>query len=64
MTKPKLIEITVDPAGKSTLQTQGFAGQGCKDASRFLERALGQVTSDRATPEMHQAAGQQIGGKQ
>ncbi|MFI5379028.1 MAG: DUF2997 domain-containing protein [Tepidisphaerales bacterium] len=50
------IEITVSPQGETTVQTKGFAGSSCKDASRFIERALGRVQSDQATAEMYQPA--------
>ncbi|MDB5319502.1 MAG: hypothetical protein JWN40_1133 [Phycisphaerales bacterium] len=49
------IEIIVSPTGQTRLTTRGYAGTACKDASRALERALGAVQSDVATPEMHQA---------
>ena len=39
----KVIEIVVDPKGQTILQTKGFAGPSCRDASRLLEAALGRV---------------------
>ena len=36
------IEITVTAKGETTVQTKGFAGSCCRDASRFIEEALGQ----------------------
>ena len=36
------IEITVSPIGQTTVQTKGFAGSSCRDASKFIEQALGQ----------------------
>ena len=50
------IEIIVDPSGAARLQTRGFAGPGCREASRLLEQALGTVSSDAPTPEMYQLA--------
>ena len=47
----KIIEILVSPDGQTRLQTKGFAGTSCQDASRFLEQALGVKTSDQRTPE-------------
>ena len=38
----KTIEITVDPVGSVSVKTNGFTGSSCKDASRFIEQALGQ----------------------
>lgn len=47
----QIIEVTILPNGKSKVQTKGFSGADCKQASKFLEAALGQVTSDRLTNE-------------
>jgi hypothetical protein len=51
----KTIEIIVDPAGEARLQTRGYGGASCRDASRLLEQALGTVQSDMPTPEMYQS---------
>jgi hypothetical protein len=48
------IEIIVSPTGETTVQTRGFSGSSCRDASKALERALGIVQSDAPTAEMHQ----------
>ena len=50
------IEIIIDTKGEATVQTKGFAGTTCKDASRFIERALGEVRQDTPTAEMYQPA--------
>ena len=47
------IEITVTPTGESTVQTKGFTGSSCRDASRFVEQALGQRTGEKLTAEFH-----------
>ena len=52
----KKIIITVSPTGETTVQTSGYTGPACKDASRFIEEALGQATAERLTPEYHQRA--------
>lgn len=52
----KTIEITIDTKGEVSVQTKGFSGASCKDASKALEEALGIVRSDTATPEMYQSA--------
>ena len=52
------IEIVIDTTGAARLQTKGFAGPACRDASRVLEQALGTVSSDTPTAEMYQAATQ------
>jgi hypothetical protein len=51
----KTIEIIVSPKGETTVTTKGFAGSSCKEASKFIEQALGQQTSERLTAEFHQA---------
>jgi hypothetical protein len=49
----KTIEIIVSATGQVHLQTKGFAGPACRQASRFLENALGIITADQPTPEIH-----------
>ncbi len=58
----KAIEITVGPRGETTVQTLGFSGSECREASRFVERALGRRTAETLTAEFHQGvqAGQQL----
>jgi len=51
----KTIEITVSPTGQTTIQTKGFAGNSCQEASRFLEQALGVRQSDDRTSEFYQS---------
>ena len=50
----KTIEITVDPQGNSRVETRGFAGGACREASRFLETALGRRAAETLTAEFHQ----------
>jgi len=52
---PRLIEVTVSPKGEVTVQTRGYAGEGCLKASQFLE-SLGVVTADRKTAEFYETA--------
>jgi hypothetical protein len=47
----RIIEIIVSPTGQTNIETKGFAGSSCRDASRFLEEALGVKTEDRPTAE-------------
>lgn len=47
------IEIIVLPAGESRLETKGFSGSSCRDASRFLEATLGKPVREQLTPEFH-----------
>jgi hypothetical protein len=58
----KVIEITVDGKGQTKVETRGFPGSECREASRFVEQALGQPTGERLTTEFYQdqAAEQQL----
>ena len=49
----RIIEITVSPAGETTVQTKGYAGADCLQASQFLEQALGLPVADRKTAEFY-----------
>ena len=51
----KIIEITITAKGETSVQTRGFAGSSCRDASRFIEQALGERIGEQLTPEFHQA---------
>lgn len=55
----KTIEIIVAADGQSRIETKGFAGSTCRDASRFLEAALGTTTSETLTAEFHEGQPQQ-----
>lgn len=55
----RTIEITVRPDGQTQVETHGFVGPDCQTASRFLERALGQTTSETFKPEFHQTSSSQ-----
>ncbi len=50
----KTIEITVGPKGEATVRTRGFAGPECREASRYVEQALGRRTAEAFTAEFHQ----------
>jgi hypothetical protein len=51
----KTIVITIDPKGNSRVETKGYQGDECREASRFVEQALGRRTSETLTAEYHQA---------
>jgi Protein of unknown function (DUF2997) len=55
----RIIEVVVSPTGETTVQTKGYAGADCLQASRFLEQALGVNTTDRKTAEYHETANAQ-----
>ena len=48
------IEIHITPDGKTNIQTKGFSGPACREASRFIEDALGKRLSERLTTDFHQ----------
>jgi hypothetical protein len=52
----KTIEVTIRPDGRTSLETRGFAGEECRQASRFLEDALGRKTAESLTAEFYQSA--------
>ncbi len=47
----KQIELIVSPDGSTRLETKGFAGSQCQQASRFLEQTLGQKQSEQMTAD-------------
>ena len=55
----KTIEIVVSPTGQTQVQTKGFVGSQCRQASQFIEQALGKQTHEKLTAEFHQWASQQ-----
>ena len=56
----RIIEIVVSPTGQTDVQTKGFTGGECREASKFLEEALGRRVNETLTAEFHQAANQQV----
>jgi len=51
----RIIEVVISPTGETTVQTKGYAGSDCLQASKFLEQALGVTTTERKTAEYHQS---------
>ena len=49
----RVIEVTVSPTGEATVQTKGYAGGDCLQASKFLEQSLGVVARERKTAEFY-----------
>jgi hypothetical protein len=49
----KTIDVIVAPDGSSRVQTNGFTGSQCKEASRFLEQALGTIQSEQLTADFY-----------
>lgn len=50
------IIVTVGTDGDVKVEVKGHRGPGCKALSQKIEQALGEVTKDEPTREMHQAA--------
>jgi hypothetical protein len=48
------IEVLVSPTGEVSVQTRGYTGSDCLQASKFLEQSLGIITTDRRTTEFYQ----------
>jgi hypothetical protein len=51
----KIIEIIVSPKGETKLETKGFAGAECREASKFVEQALGVSAGEQMTAEFHES---------
>lgn len=47
----KEIEVVVDEQGEVALNPIGFAGRNCREATRFIEAALGMVKTRRDKAE-------------
>lgn len=57
---PRIIEVLISPQGETTVQTKGYSGGDCLQASKFLEQALGVVSRETKTAEFFsQAAAEQ-----
>jgi hypothetical protein len=52
----RIIEVIVSPQGETSVQTKGFSGSECLQASKWLEQALGLATNDHKTTEYYQPA--------
>ena len=60
----KSIQVIIDTNGHTRIETQGFAGAACRQASKGLEEALGIVESDRPTAELYQQAKEKEAARQ
>ena len=50
----KVIRVIVGPRGETRVETRGFTGGECREASRFIEQALGQPVGEQLTAEFYQ----------
>jgi hypothetical protein len=55
----QIIEVIFSSTGATRIQTLGFSGSCCQDASRFLERALGTCVIEQRTAEFYEATNNQ-----
>lgn len=49
----QVIEIIVSPKGETIVQTRGFTGSSCRNASQLIEEALGKRNGERLTSEFY-----------
>lgn len=47
------IRITIPPTGTVTVETDGFVGRDCEEATRPIERELGVVSERERKPEYY-----------
>ena len=61
----QIIEVIISTDGQTKIETKGFQGPSCRDASYFIEEALGSRLSEQLTGEFHQSqvSGQIIRGE-
>jgi hypothetical protein len=52
----KCIEVIVAPDGSTRVETRGFWGNECCQASQFLEAALGKPRGEQLTAEFYQTS--------
>ncbi len=52
----RIIEVIVTVKGETSIQTRGYVGSDCLQASKFLEEALGAVTQEVKTSDFYAAA--------
>ena len=58
---PPTIEVHISPTGETTIQTRGFAGPACQQATKALEAALGLKQSETLTAEYHLTTNEEAG---
>ena len=58
------IEVIVSPTGETRVETKGFAGASCRNASRALEQALGSQSDEQLTREYFQFTRQSLQQRQ
>ena len=56
----KTINLLVRPNGETILETRGFSGEQCQQASRFLEQALGHTVHAQRTAEFYESTTERV----
>ena len=51
----KTIDVIVSRDGSTRVETHGFAGTQCKEASQFLEQALGLKQNEKLTADFYRS---------
>ncbi len=51
----KTIDVIVSRDGSTRVETHGFAGTQCKEASQFLEQALGLKQNEQLTADFYRS---------
>lgn len=57
----KQIEVVVSPEGEVVINAVGFKGQGCEQATKALEQAMGTSGKRTKKPEWTQQSTQKVG---
>jgi len=60
----RTIEVVILTNGETRVETKGFVGSECREASRFIEAALGTASAETLTAEFHQTQEQHHHTKQ
>jgi len=55
------IDVLISPQGESWIETHGFTGPACREATQALEAALGLKQSETLTAEYHQPVTEETG---
>ena len=56
----RIIEVVISPKGETAVQTKGYSGGDCLQATKFLEEALGAVAADKKTSDFYQTVPTQL----
>jgi len=52
----KTIKVHVSKEGDTKIETQGFSGVACKEATKQLEKALGSVSNEKLTDDYYKTS--------